>query len=343
MRPGRISVRKSLHSHDYPSRRQALGMPWWTLLLLFFLASCSKPADPPRLASTPGAVNNVPPSAFFTYICTNLDCDFDAGASSDSDGGIVSYDWDFDDGTGSGLLSSHSFSGDGSYTVILTVSDTGGATSSASQTLFVTSGNAPPSSAFSSNCPDLSCSFDASASTDDGAIVDFDWDFGDGNIGSGLAPVHSYSVDGTYLVVLTVTDDQGASSTSSKSVTVSAGGGGNDSPNAVFNAACTDLSCNFDASASTDDVGIVAYDWNFGDGNNGSGVTINHAYALDADPFQLAAVVTRPSLITVTATQPCVDRKALLGARLIDIALLIARQSSSCHFTYQPTNCTLTN
>jgi len=50
-------------------------------------------------------------------------------------------------------------------------------------------------------------------------------------------------------------------------------------PLASFTFSCTDLSCAFDGSASTDDQGIAAYAWNFGDGSGGNGATVSHSYA----------------------------------------------------------------
>ena len=64
-------------------------------------------------------------------------------------------------------------------------------------------------------------------STDDGTIVSRDWDFGDGNAGSGVNPTHTYADPGDYTVTLTVTDDQGASASSSQPITVTDGSDGN--------------------------------------------------------------------------------------------------------------------
>ncbi|HEY2294794.1 MAG TPA: PKD domain-containing protein [Thermoanaerobaculia bacterium] len=50
-------------------------------------------------------------------------------------------------------------------------------------------------------------------------------------------------------------------------------------PTACFSFTCSALSCNFDASCSTDDRGIVSYAWAFGDSGTGSGVTASHTYA----------------------------------------------------------------
>ena len=76
--------------------------------------------------------------------------------------------------------------------------------------------NVAPTAALSVNCQDLTCTFDASGSSDsDGTIVDYAWDFGDGALGSGESTTHSYSQPGTYTVTLTVTDDDGATDSTS--------------------------------------------------------------------------------------------------------------------------------
>jgi len=67
---------------------------------------------------------------------------FDASQSSDSDGYIVNYNWDFGDGNAidtENVVVSHSYSTAGTYPVILTVTDNGGATNSTTAYAFVTS------------------------------------------------------------------------------------------------------------------------------------------------------------------------------------------------------------
>jgi len=72
---------------------------------------------------------NVPPVASYSFSCTNLDCTFDGSGSSDSDGVITDWAWDFDDGSvASGENTAHSFAAGGDYTVALTVTDDDGAT-----------------------------------------------------------------------------------------------------------------------------------------------------------------------------------------------------------------------
>lgn len=90
-------------------------------------------------AASGGGTTNSPPMASFTYSCTDLACDFDAGGSSDSDGSIASYDWTFGDGaTATGAATSHTYAAGGTYTVTMTVTDDGGATDADAQDVTVT-------------------------------------------------------------------------------------------------------------------------------------------------------------------------------------------------------------
>ena len=83
-------------------------------------------------------------------------------------------------------------------------------------------GNEPPTASFTFECNDLTCDFDGSDSFDsDGTIVRYDWDFGDGNTGSGATVSHTYAAKGAYSVILTVTDDDGATDSNTQSVSVS--------------------------------------------------------------------------------------------------------------------------
>ena len=67
----------------------------------------------------------------------------------------------------------------------------------------------------------LTVDFDGTGSSDaDGAIASFAWDFGDGDTGSGQTPSHTFESEGTYNVILTVTDNQGSKATDSLVVNV---------------------------------------------------------------------------------------------------------------------------
>ena len=66
-------------------------------------------------------------------------------------------------------------------------------------------------------------SFDASDSMDNGTIVSYSWDFGDGSTGTGRTALHVYSAPGQYQVRLTVTDDAGQSASLTRQLQVGGG------------------------------------------------------------------------------------------------------------------------
>ncbi len=83
--------------------------------------------------------------------------------------------------------------------------------------------NEAPVASFIASCDGLTCSFDASASSDsDGSIAQYSWQFGDGRTALSSTVQNSYAQDGTYTVTLTVEDDQGAQSSASQTVVVEA-------------------------------------------------------------------------------------------------------------------------
>ena len=70
----------------------------------------------------------------------------------------------------------------------------------------------------------LTVAFSASASTDpDGSITSYSWGFGDSSAGTGVAPSHTYTAPGTFTVILTVTDDRGATASTTRTVTTTSG------------------------------------------------------------------------------------------------------------------------
>ena len=168
-----------------------------------------------------GAQPNVAPDAAFTQTCAVNICDFDGSASTDSDGSINNYSWDFGDGTvATGSTPQHIFQSGGTYTVSLTVTDDRVGTDTITHEVTVEDPpNVGPTAVVSGSCVELDCQLDGGASSDpDGNIVDYAWDFGDGETGTGPAPSHTYAAQGTYTVTLVVTDNDGATATATTEV-----------------------------------------------------------------------------------------------------------------------------
>ena len=166
---------------------------------------------------------NTPPTASATVSCDAGECVFDGTGSSDPDGSIVSYQWDFGDDTtpGTGATVTHTYQASGVYNASLTVTDDGGATDTITFEVNVEIPNVPPTAAISAHCTGLECVFDGSGSSDpDGSIVSYEWDFGDGNADTGESVTHVYDEPGDYTVTLTVTDDDGDTGTATQEVKV---------------------------------------------------------------------------------------------------------------------------
>lgn len=159
--------------------------------------------------------------------CDGLECSFDGSTSSDADDSIVSYEWDFGDGSApmTEAAPTHTFTGPGTYTVSLTVTDEFDAQGTATVQLKVLANQPPVAVVGEPVCDVLKCAFDGSGSSDPDSgdsVAGYSWDFGDGSPKvEGVDPSHSYDAAGTYTVTLTVVDEQGASASVTYDVTVS--------------------------------------------------------------------------------------------------------------------------
>ena len=223
---------------------------------------------------------------------------FNGSLSTDPDGTIVSWEWDFGDGQiGSGAKVAHSFTWDGSnsrtFTVILKVTDNNDGFSFAEQAITVNTEeeNQWPSADFtySPSSPQKGerVYFNGSLSTDsDGTISSWQWDFEDGHTAEGKTVSHIYNwdkeEDRTFTVTLIVTDDDGGQGIINKNITVK-GENTNQLPTADFSYSPTTPKENetiyFNGSSSSDPDGdIVSWEWNFGDGSIGAGENVTHVY-----------------------------------------------------------------
>ncbi len=210
---------------------------------------------------------------------------FDGRRSSDPEGAITHYQWNFRDGaTAEGDVVSHAFARPGIYTVELTVTDdSGDANATDFSQIRVTVNDAPVARAG----PDIAVApgepFRLSgerSSDSDGEITAWRWDVnGTDTVLEGPSVRHSFAEPGVYTMTLTVTDDSSAGNRIAQDdVTIHV----NHAPVAeagrdIFSEA---LRVVLDASASADaDNDGLIYRWDLGDGNVAEGPVVEHTYA----------------------------------------------------------------
>lgn len=277
---------------DGAATRRLVALAMTAVAALVSLA-CVPPTTPTNAAPT--AVAGAAPRSG----SAPLEVQFTSAGSSDADGVIVAYSWDFGDGsaTSSDADPTHTYGGAGTYDAVLSVTDDDGATGSAVVTVVVSAVNQPPTADIASSVGEgrapLTVEFDGMASTDpDGLVVSYAWDFGDGTTSTDARPTHVFVEPGTQVVSLTVTDDDGATATATDTITVVP----NLAPTAVASAEPTagkaPLSVAFVGSGSTDPDGVlVSHAWDFGDGATSAEADTTHVYT-SAGNYTATLVVT---------------------------------------------------
>ncbi len=144
--------------------------------------------------------------------------------SVDPDGRVVSWLWDFGDGTRSARTEpTHAFAAPGEYAVVLKVTDSSGLASEVARAIVV--GNAPPTAEFDwlptpTAYPPGLVHFNDGSTDVDGDVVAWRWDFGDGATSTDRNATHVYRAVGDYAVTLTATDDLGAAGARTRTVRV---------------------------------------------------------------------------------------------------------------------------
>jgi PKD repeat protein len=197
---------------------------------------------------------------------------FDGSYSSASDGSsIEKYEWDFDDDgvvDVEGAKSSFTFEQKGTYNVKLTVTDSLGQKDT--DYCVVTVQNRVPETSFTYTPTEMTIkdaiSFFDTSQDQDGTIVAWYWDFGDGTNSTLRNPTHTFSQKGNHDVALTVTDNDGAKDLITHRIVVM-----NLPPEALFEYTPEDPHTNIeiqftDKSTDPEDIPISSLFWDFGDG-----------------------------------------------------------------------------
>jgi len=133
--------------------------------------------------------------------------------------------------------------------------------------------------------------FDGSVSYDNIGITSYTWTFTDETQQTltGVNPTYTFANPGTYTVTLNVLDGAGHYETDTVVITVL------DVTNPVADAGSdktviVNIEVGFNASGSSDNVGIISYKWDFGDGFNETGITTIHTYT-EAETYTVKLTV----------------------------------------------------
>jgi len=198
---------------------------------------------------------------------------FDGTKSYTPEGKIISYVWDFGDGTkGQGPSIVHTYAKTGKYTVVLTVTnDSGLECNKAMVTEDLTVSAAPDIAieAPAASCPNTEVVLKAKIDGAKKGKFAVTWDFGDGTQGEGFTATHAYTKGGKYLVKAKVVDNsiQGCNTASAETtikITTPPKAVAGDDVMRCFPASQPNLEVKFDGSASQGD--SLTYLWDFGDG-----------------------------------------------------------------------------
>jgi PKD repeat protein len=163
---------------------------------------------------------NQSPKASFTYQATGREVQF-TDHSTDADGTINVWQWDFGDDSTSILQNpNHRYAIGGTYTVNLIVTDNDGKKNSTSQSISLKM-NSLPSVSFSYTITGSEVAFTNTSTDSDGVLTSWFWKFGDDSISTFRNPIHRYEVAGNYDVCLIATDNEAAKDSMKATLTLS--------------------------------------------------------------------------------------------------------------------------
>lgn len=189
-----------------------------------------------------------------------------------STGNPTSWSWDLGNGGTSTLQNpSASYITAGTYTVILTVTNSNG---SSKDTNFITV-VASPAVAFTADTTTTCGSKTVTFTNQTTGAVSYFWDFGDGSSSTATSPTHTYTTPGAYTVSLVASNSSGCTTTVTKNNFINI----KPTPTIDFSAAST-TSCTapFTVSFTNNTSNGVSYTWNFGDGSSSTATNPTHTY-----------------------------------------------------------------
>ena len=166
----------------------------------------------------------------------NQEIIFDGSNSSDPDGDIVNYTWDFGvDTSGYGIKATHIYESPGDYSITLTVTDNEGATHSTTTFATIALPNLQPTTP-TIDGPDegktnQSIAFTVAATDPDNQSISYIFDWGDGEsdetafVPSGVNATqsHTWTKPGTYAIMISASDGEALSQVAEFSISIEQG------------------------------------------------------------------------------------------------------------------------
>jgi len=208
---------------------------------------------------------------------------FNATGSSDGDGKLVSYIWNFGDRAGASVVAPrHAYQSPGTYSIVLNVTDNDGSSAIAGATITVVYRIPQVNITWTPATGDITTQFNFRFQLydPDKLFSGFRWDFGDGNTTTDQAPMHRFSDDATYNITYVIFYNQGRNTTQVQERLVVQ----NTPPAVRIVAASTQLSRGqqgyFRACVTDPDdfLGPLGLMWSFPDGMNYTGEEVWHAF-----------------------------------------------------------------
>jgi PKD repeat protein len=256
-----------------------------------------------------------PPVPSFTYmIMGNGQVQFNGGATGGS--GVVLFSWNYgaNGATGSGANTSYQYTSSGNYTVCLTVTDALGQSNTTCQSVFINL-VPPPLSVTLSYTTQASGNVVYTCTTGNGiAPYTYSWNFGDGTSATNGNSVinHQYATSGTYNACVYVTDANGTTGSSCQNVAVTVPPTSNCYAGYTYSVSSVAVPVAVTFTADSLNSSFV-YNWDFGDGSNGSGSSNVHTY-VTSGVYTVCLIVTQPG--TTCADTFCTGVSVGLGIDL---------------------------
>jgi len=247
------------------------------------------------------------PTAGFTGTPTSGEVPL-AVSFTNSSSGATSYSWNFGDGgTSTATSPSHTYTAAGTYTVVLTATNSCGS-DTYTRTDYITVTCTEPTASFTGTPTSGEVPLVVAFTNGSSGATSYSWDFGDGGTSTATSPSHTYTAAGTYTVVLTATNSCGSDTyTRTDYITVTC-----TEPTASFTGTPTSGEVPLVVAFTNGSSGATSYSWDFGDGGTSTATSPSHTYTaagtytvvLTATNSCGSDTYTRTNYITVTCTAP---------------------------------------